>query len=49
MILIGTVPRQAKGAIPMQRFKAVLWVVVAQAVLIITSLALAGGADLEWG
>ncbi len=33
----------------MQRMKAVLWVVVAQAILIIASLALSGGADLEWG
>ena len=33
----------------MQRMKSVLWVLVAQAILIITSLALAGGADMDWG
>lgn len=33
----------------MQRIKSVMWVLVAQAILILTSLVLAGGADMEWG
>lgn len=33
----------------MQRIKAITWILIAQALLIITSLALAGGADAEWG
>lgn len=33
----------------MRRIKGILWIMVAQAILILTSLALAGGADMEWG